>query len=186
MTNTTKTIIFSLVAMLLAVFSSSCSKRENSVSPSTFPPDGFSRTDLVGTWQENGVANSDETIIVSADNKFRQIFSSPDISYHEEVEGSWDLKNDGNGCVYVLFYGMRYFYQEPELIANGNRWTTGMRKGKQEKYWDECSESLVEMPDMVIMFVSQHPDYPRKIILRDMSTQRDVEDIFFALTSVTK
>jgi hypothetical protein len=81
---------------------------------------------------------------------------------------------------------MKYFYQDQELVDNGNRWASGTRKGEAEKYWDECSESVIEMPDMVVLFVSQHPSYPKNIILRHMATQRDVIDIIFSLSSITE
>ena len=75
---------------------------------------------------------------------------------------------------------MKYFYQDLDLVNNGNRWTTGIKAGKSEKYWDECGEKIIEMPDMVILFISQHPGYPKNIILRHMATERDIVDIIFS------
>ena len=174
-------LYMSMVLLVIPLYS--CSSGKPNVQPSNLPPSGFSEADLIGTWQESGAADSDEIIILSNDHKYRQIFNNVEASYHAELEGTWEQKNSKTGCVYIYFYGMKYFYQEQELVDNGNRWASGMKKGDAEKYWDECSKDVIEMPNMVVMFVGQHPDFTKNIVLREMATQRDVVDIYFSLPS---
>lgn len=170
----------------MGVSLSSCLGKQDTVQPSVFPPREFNESDLIGGWQEDGATDSNETLILSADHRFHQIFVFPQTNYHAESEGTWELRKSQNGCTYIYLYGMKYFYQDPDLANNGNRWPSGIKTGKPEKYWNECSESIIEMPDMVILFVSQHPSYPKNFILRHMATQRDIVDIIFSLSSETE
>ena len=175
-----------IVITLMNISLFSCLGKQDAIPPSVFPPRGFSENDLIGRWQEEGAADSNETLILSTDYKFHQTFDIPGINYHDEVEGTWELRKVQNGCTYIYLYGMKYFYQDPDLTNNGNRWSSGIKIGKPEKYWDECSENSIEMPEMVVLFVSQHPSYPKNIILRHMATQRDIVDIIFSLSSETQ
>lgn len=160
----------------------SCLEKQNLIKPSVFPPNEFNESDLFGTWQEDGAVDSSETLILSPNYKFHQIFDFSKINYHAESDGSWEVIKRDNGCLYLYLYGMKYYYQDLVLTNNGNYWQSGVKAGKPEKYWDECSDSIVEMPNMVILFISQHPEYPKNIILRHMATQRDIVDIFFFLS----
>jgi hypothetical protein len=177
-------LVICIALMNISLFS--CLNKQDTVQPSLFPPRQFSENDLIGSWQEDGAVDSNETLILSTNHKFHQIFDFLQTNYHAESEGSWELRKVQNGCTYIYLYKMKYFYQDLGLANNGNRWPSGIKTGKPEIYWDECSENIIEMPDMVVLFVSQHPNYPKNIILRHMATQRDIVDIFFSLSSKTK
>jgi hypothetical protein len=172
-----------ITSMNMSLFS--CLDKE-AIQPSIFPPRGFSENDLIGSWQANGAADSNETLTLSADHKFHQIFDFLQINYHAESEGSWELRRVQNGCTYIYLYGMKYFYQDLDFADNGNRWPPGMNMGEPVKYWDECSESDIEMPEMVVLYVSQHPSYPKNIILNHMAIQPNMVDYYFSFSSETQ
>jgi len=177
-----KLFLVIICVMIAGVFSLSCSDKNHSVQPSVFPPVEFVESNLLGTWQTDGEIYSNEVIILSSNYKFHQTFDQSDNNFHAETEGSWELHTAENGCVYVYLYGMKYFYQDKVIANSGNRW----QDGDLVKYWDECSEDSIEMPNMVILSIGQHPSYPKNMVLRHMATQRDIVDIVFALLDVAK
>ncbi len=112
----------------------SCSGTKTFVQPSVFPPLDFSENDLIGTWQEDGVMYSNETLTLFSDYRFHQEFYFLETNYHAETRGSWEIKMAQNGCTYIYLYGMKYFYQDIDLANNGNIWTSGIKKGQALTY----------------------------------------------------
>ena len=156
----------------------SCTEKENSSSPSTSP---INESDLIGTWQEEGATYSDEKLVLYSNHTFHQEFRIPETGYYAETRGTWELRRVKNGCVYVFLYEMKYFYQDMDLANNGNIWTSGIKKGQAETYWDECSESIIEMPHRVILSAIQFQDTTNSIILQHMEIQRDMTDIWLSM-----
>lgn len=149
---------------------------------SRFPPDSFQENDLIGTWEDFSEIHTDERLTLEPDHTFEQVFTF-ESGQQFKSNGTWELKEEANGCMYLHLKGMRYFYQSIERAESGNRYTTGVTQGDPLRYWDECGSAQIEMPDMVIMTVSSHPDGLRGIELEHMNTQRDATDIFLRLVS---
>lgn len=172
------------ISIWMVLFLSGCSKADQKVVPSVFAPVSFKEEDIVGTWEINaGPFLSEEFIIFSADHQFEQIFTYGDPKLQFKNLGSWEIVKSNEGCTYVLLYGMKYYYQELERANNGNRLSSGIEKGRLILYWDECSQDVITMPDMVVLSVMQFPDEPRNIILEHMSTTRDSTEMWFTLVA---
>ena len=180
-----KLLVLVIGMFLTSIFVLSCSDTQDSVQPSVFPPFEFSKNDLIGTWQGEGEIYSDETLALYSDYKFHQEFHVLETGYHAETRGVWEIKTMQNGCTYIYLYDMKYFYQDIDLANNGNTWASGIKKGQAVTYWDECSENIIEMPNKVVLFVSQFPNYPRNIVLRHMAIQRNMTDRFLIIAEET-
>jgi hypothetical protein len=175
---TTKGRVITVCLMLLIL--AGCISPAEGVS--VFPPDTFSESDLIGTWKDFNEIYSEEHLILRSDHTFEHIFAF-DSDRQFESDGTWEVVKETNGCTYLHLEGMRYFYQSVERAENGNRSTTGVTEGTPLRYWDECSNQLIEMPDKVIMTISSFPDFPRGLVLQHMTTERNTTDISLHLVS---
>lgn len=148
----------------------------------TWFPSGSSELDdlavenLFGTWYEQREVNSAEKLILANDYTFKHFFTVPGEFEHEE-NGTWQLIHNTNGCYYIYFKGMKYFYQDKEIAESGNRWPDGTPMG----YWDECGKRRIEMLDKTILFVSKSSSYSNGIILNHMAIDRNQPDVWLYL-----
>jgi hypothetical protein len=101
----TNLVLLTISITLLTILLFSCSSTQDAIQPSVLPPTGFSETGLIGKWKEDGIADSSETITLSADHKYHQTFDSLETNYHVELEGSWELQKSHKGCTYIYLYG---------------------------------------------------------------------------------
>jgi len=90
----------------------------NAGLPCEGPPEGFSQTDLVGTW-EAGVPEQRDTLILREDGKYRQLVhvqlaTRPPVDYESDWQ-EWWLENQDNGIPYLHLEGMRLCGFNPEL-----------------------------------------------------------------------
>lgn len=171
------------VLLCVVLFLPCCANGNKRIKASVFAPPELKETDLVGIWEaQNTGPDRNETLTLSEDHHFKQLFRAETISFQNETEGTWELIKSSNGCTYLFLYGMKYFHQDAETAANGNRRSSGVEKGDPIRYWDECSQNEIIMPDMVKLLIMQFPDEPRNIILQHMSTTREMTETWFVLS----
>ncbi len=70
-------------------------------------PKSFKESDLVGTWEYFDNSKGDLSLILSADNTYKQIYNYTPNNYHYEGEWKkWRLERRANGTGLVIFQDM--------------------------------------------------------------------------------
>lgn len=132
------------------------------------PPANFHEKDLIGVW-ESLQYDVRETITIKDDNTFAQDFADNSGRFH--FEGKLRIENRPSSCVFIHLQGGQFFYTDPVIRQNGNRYPSDL---KPVRFWDVCEGSQIEMPDEVILIVGSDPSFPRNIKLVHMRGGEDV------------
>jgi hypothetical protein len=111
------------------------------------PPQGFTSADLVGTWANNDIDNSD-TLTIRADGKYKQVIhinytTEPDVDYESDWH-SWRLEYK-DGIPYLHLEGMRLCAINPELSCD--------HPGGRGGFYDFCRDEAVTMDNEGILLV---------------------------------
>ena len=133
-------------------------------------PTTFQEADLIGHWETLFPKYSQETLVLTADHRFVQVFEMVQPARREEIHGTWYIDRRSSGCVYVHLEGMRYFYGAEAFERYGNRFIPG---GEPYSFWERCEEQRMTMPDKVILTVTDEPNLPRGIGLIFPATSND-------------
>jgi hypothetical protein len=79
------------------------------------PPEGFSESDLIGTWVGSRIDDTD-TLIIRSDGKYKQIIhmENPTVDFESDWQPWW-LEYYESGTPYLHLEGMRLCVAEPEM-----------------------------------------------------------------------
>jgi hypothetical protein len=82
-----------------------------------------------------------ETLVLTKDQRFTQIFETFQPARREEVTGTWYLEQRASGCVYLHLQGMRFYYGSATFERYGNRWSP---QGDPYPFWERCEAAELQ------------------------------------------
>ena len=112
----------------------------------TLPPNGFSDSDLAGTWVARRL-NDTDTLILREDGKYKQIIDSKDLSIEYESDWlPWRVEYSEDDIPYLHLEGMRL------CVALGSTDCNQMGWGNI-KWHDMCQDKWVDSPNEGVLAV---------------------------------
>lgn len=142
-----------LSLFLTAVLLWACNPDKNNC---LLPPDGFSETDLVGTWIATRLPSTD-TLVIRADGTYKQIIhiETPDVDY-ESGWLSWRLEYSESGSPYLHMEDLRLCAYLPDVM---NCEQSG---GGDFYFYDFCRDESFQMSDEgTLIVLGTSPRYPQ-------------------------
>ncbi len=110
------------------------------------PPEGFSESDLIGTWIAERSDNVD-ILVLRDDHKYRQMMrvSHPVFAYQSDWL-PWRVEYGVNSIPYIHLEGMHLCAYWPEMDC--------AEVGGGERIWfDSCTEDWIKMPNEGVLIV---------------------------------
>lgn len=101
-------------------------------NPYSNPPESFRETDLIGIWEAHYAGWGVDRLILRADGRFKQIFSTKDYIF-ETPWNEWWIQRFPDGKIWVHLQGARYY---PE----------GIRIAELEGMHSDCPQELSRCP----------------------------------------
>ncbi|MBM4424945.1 MAG: hypothetical protein FJ030_16440 [Chloroflexi bacterium] len=115
-----------------------CNSSQN-VEPSgcVLPPEGFSKSDLIGTWVARRLDDIDN-LIIREDGTYKQIIhvefaEKPDVDYESDWQ-PWRIEFAESGIPYLHLEGMRLCASNPDIDCE--------QKGGGERDWNAYNENF--------------------------------------------
>lgn len=146
-----------------ALFLSACSSSQNEEQKGCIlPPEGFSESDLIGTWVAGRLDDTD-TLIIREDGTYKQIIhiefaEKPTVDFESDWQ-PWRIEYT-EGIPYLHMTGMRLCASDPnidcEQLGGGERdWNAY----NENFYYDFCQEESVLMPGEGVLIVLGVPEH---------------------------
>jgi hypothetical protein len=139
--------IFSFCGIIYtAIFISSSIIEKQNRSRCTPLPEGFSQSELIGTWVAGSPKHSD-TLIIRANGTYKQIVhvelsESPPINYISDWQ-SWHLQRSEGNITYIYLEGMRFCGMNPEIPC----------QERNSGGYDFCTDKYIDMNNEGILIV---------------------------------
>ena len=164
-----KRYVFLALSMLLLLVA--CNSKESSGCP--LPPEGFSESDLVGTWSGGIETAWDSTIVIRGDGRYRQIINIKRTGFQYESDWQpWRVTYSEEGLAYLHLQGLlmcAYWYQIDCSTGETGIEPTGPGKdpfGDATSWHDYCHKKWVDTPgEGVFMVFGNRKHLPRGIEL---------------------
>jgi hypothetical protein len=158
---TRQTIILFLIAILI----SACGTE---LEGCILPPEDYSESDLIGTWQGRYLEDTD-TLIIREDGLYKQILDAPTRDFYYESEWlPWRITETLNGIQYLYFEDMRmcvYYSREACEVPD-----QGVHSWR-----DLCNDrNMITPGNGVLMVLGTNERYkqpPRGIVLVSLSAE---------------
>jgi hypothetical protein len=170
------------VILLLVLVLSACGPKEPS-GCITFRPEGFSESDLIGTWRGTIKAPRDSTIIVAEDGRYRQSINIEKTGFKYDGDWKpWRVTYSDEGLPYVHFkdFVMCAYWRDVDCKTGKSSITPIVVDDTKdpfsgEYYWyDDCQKEWVETTGEAVFIVIRTTDYyPRGINLVTLSKSSD-------------
>lgn len=162
-----------LFLFITAILISACGGEEKSVC--TPPPQGFSASDLIGTWMAGSPDQSD-TLIFDKNGKYKQTIhldypeesGAPDVNFESEWL-PWRLEFAKNGLPYLYLEDMNLCASYSDIIPCDQKGGGGYNpKAYNSGYWyDPCRETFALMEKegiLIVLGVPKRFDQPPRRI----------------------
>lgn len=153
-------VIFGISACVY--FTQEQEKQPKAICPDL--PKDFAEKDLIGTWSADYANGNIDTIIISEDGTYKQIFTStiPKLSF-ESGSQKWWIEQRDSGYLRLHLEGMRRC-DDLESICQNPR---GGLNPDLDRTIDYCEDVGVTMEDQVILIVTgTQYSVPKGIVLR--------------------
>lgn len=159
---------------LCACRSSNVAPPQETLSDKSFlvPPSSFQERDLLGHWRNTFTEYHVEELILTSNHQYIQRFRTEHPLRQYEGHGSWRIEIRASGCAYLYLQGMKYFYGAEAFEVYGNRLEP---HGSPYLFWERCESHYIEMPDQVILTITNNPTWPRGIGLLFPATKNPPE-----------
>ncbi len=148
----------------LAILFGACSLGNNAKTPCK-PPEGFTETDLEGTWWAgyHSFPRRSDTLIIRGDGTYKQIIFLETEDYEYESEWQpWRIEYLGDGVMYVHLTGMRLYAFNPNLIEKG------VVGGGDAWFVDFCEgESVMPGGQQIFTGIQMPPGEGVLVVMRD-------------------
>jgi len=164
--NKSDTLLIAVVIFILTFCGLSYYVFKGSLPPPV--PDGFGKSDLIGTWQATyGSPDTKDTLKLKSDGTYQQVFQSPASDYY--YEGSWNrwyLEYTADRRPKLHLEGMKYCVLMIDICA-----TTG--HGEAQHYYDFIDDTGVELTNELILRVVGDEKSPRGVHLLHLQVDSD-------------
>lgn len=126
------------------------------------PKEGFSESDLVGTWVGSIESPKDSFIVIKGDGTYKQRMNIKRTGFsYDGVWQSWSLTHSENGLPYLHLSGLRmcaYWYQMDCATGKTRFESPEQKSGKDwvvdDSYWyDACLKKWIYTPDEGVFMV---------------------------------
>ncbi len=150
------TMKYSFIALLMILLLSACNSEETRGCP--LPPQGFSESDLIGTWSAIG-SRGDNAIIIRAGSRYKQIMNVTRTGFKYESDWlPWRMTYSEQGLPYLHLEGLLMCAYWDQMDCTGKTGIEPSGPGKDPfadvTYWyDGCQEEWVDTPGEGVFMV---------------------------------
>ncbi len=156
----------SFIVLLIVLLLSACSSKEPRGCDRP-PKEGFSESDLIGTWGGTIETAWDSTIIIRGDGKYKQAVNIKRIGFEYESDWQpWRITYSAKGLPYLHLEGLimcAYWYQMDCSTGTTNLTPVVVGNTKDPfsdaTYWyDTCRNTWVDTPGEAVFMVIGVPE----------------------------
>jgi hypothetical protein len=172
--------IYALIMLLMVLLLAACNSKGSSGCP--LPPEGFSESDLVGTWSGYVETAWDSTIVIKGDGRYKQIMNIKRTGFQYESDWRpWRITYSEQDLPYLHLEGllMCAYWQQIDCLT-GETGIEPVRPGDtidiyaDATYWyDYCQEEWVDTPGEGVFMVFGAKRLPRGIELVPLTKSAD-------------
>lgn len=142
---------YAFSALLMVLLLTACNSKALSGCP--LPPQGFSESDLIGTWSGDIETASDSTIVIGGDGRYKQIINIERTGFQYESDWqAWQVTYSEEGLAYLHLEGllMCAYWDQIDCSTGGTGFEpVGPGKdpfGDTTSWYDYCHKEWVDTP----------------------------------------